>query len=329
MNVVLDDGADRPPAGEAAAALPLALSSAVPVSTAMLATASRDKRLRSERLAAQGYVISSGQSRLRPYAVRLLPPLTGLALLLLVWSIAAATVAGFPAPVATWEAAAVLFDAAWRRDGVAGIAWQVLASLRRLGLGFGMAAVIGIPLGFVAGRLTFVARVLGPVVGLFKPVAPLACLPVGLLIFKAGGPAIVAVIAIAALWPMLHHTAAGVRRVPHDYMNVARVLNLSEWKILSRIQAPAALPHILVGARRAAVAAWMVAVAAEMLDGGPHGLAAGAYPGLGLGFRLRAAWDAGDMAFVLIAIVLAGLVGLVLELVLAGAAKVFTYADVE
>jgi len=311
MNVVLDD-----------AALPSTFSS----------TAPRDKRLRSERLAAQGYVLSSGQSRLRPHVLRLLPPATGLALLLLAWSIAATTIAGFPAPLATWNGAVALFDAALRRDGTAGpgIAWQILASLRRLGTGFAVAALAGIPLGFLAGRLAFVAGIVAPVAGLFKLVAPLAFLPVSLLVFKAGSPAFVAVIAAGAFWPLMHHTAIGVRRVPQDYMNVARVLKLSQWKILTRIEAPAALPHIFVGARRAVVAAWMVTIAAEML-GGADGAGGSPGPGAipGLGFALRAAWRAGDMTFILIAIVVTGLLGLIIEQLLVGAATLFTYADVE
>lgn len=301
MNVLLDEGVLPSPA---------ATSSTTP----------RDKRLRSERLAAQGYVLSTGQSRLRPHVMRLLPPAAGLALLLLAWSIAAATIANFPAPLATWDAAVVLFDGAWSHDG---IGWQILASLKRLGFALSLAAFVGIPLGFLAGRLAFVAGVVAPVAGLLKPVAPLAFVPVALLVVKAGDTAVVAVIALGAFWPLMHHTATGVRRVPQDYMNVARVLKLSQWKILSRIEAPAALPYIFVGARRAAVAGWMVTIAAEMLigEGGPRGA--------GLGFRLRAGWDAGDLTLVLIAMVSAGLLGLIIEQLLQAAARLLTYADVE
>jgi nitrate/nitrite transport system permease protein len=132
---------------------------------------------------------------------------------------------------------------------------------------FGLAAAIGIPLGFILGRFTFLNAMASPVISLLRPVSPLAWLPIGLLVFKAANPAAIWVIFISSIWPMIINTAVGVQRVPQDYLNVARVLNLSEWKVVTRILFPATLPYVLTGIRLSIGVAWLVIVAAEMLTG--------------------------------------------------------------
>ena len=164
-------------------------------------------------------------------AVKLiLPPLVGIALVLLVWQIIAARNSAFPTPLATFKEALVLFADPFYRNSPndQGIGWNVLASLKRVGVGFGLAALVGIPLGFIIGRVQFIGRMFGPIISLLKPVSPLAWLPIGLLVFKSADPAAIWSIFICSIWPMVINTAVGVQRVPQDYMNVARVLNLSE-----------------------------------------------------------------------------------------------------
>ena len=100
--------------------------------------------------------------------------------------------------------------------------------LERVGMGFGLAAVVGIPLGFLIGRFTLLNRAISPLISLLKPVSPLAWLPIGLLVFKAANPAAIWTIFICSIWPMVVNTAVGVQRVPADYLNVARVLKLPE-----------------------------------------------------------------------------------------------------
>jgi hypothetical protein len=107
----------------------------------------------------------------------------------------------------------------------------VLSSLKRVGIGFGFAALVGIPMGFIIGRFAFMNRMFEPIISLLRPVSPLAWLPIGLLVFQKADPAATWTIFICSIWPMILNTAQGVQRVPQDYLNVARVLGLSEWKI--------------------------------------------------------------------------------------------------
>lgn len=253
--------------------------------------------------------------------LRIVPPVLGLGLLLLLWEmIAKSADSGIPTPAVTWEAAVKLFSDPFYSNGPndQGIGWNVLSSLQRVGLGFGMAALIGIPVGFAIGRFGFLSRMFNPLISLLRPVSPLAWLPIGLLVFKGANPAAIWTIFICSIWPMIINTAVGVQRVPQDYMNVARVLNLSEWKIVTKILLPAVLPYMLTGVRLAVGTAWLVIVAAEMLTGG-----------VGIGFWVWDEWNNLNVAHIIIAIFTIGLVGLVLEFALIKLATAFTYEDVK
>ena len=253
-------------------------------------------------------------------AVKLvLPPVLGIALVVLVWQMIALRNDNFPTPLATLQEALVLFADPFYRNSPndQGIGWNVLASLKRVALGFGLAALIGIPLGFLIGRVRFVGGMFGPIISLLKPVSPLAWLPIGLLVFKSADPAAIWSIFICSIWPMIINTAVGVQRVPQDYMNVARVLNLSEWKILTKILLPSALPYILTGVRLAIGTAWLVIVAAEMLTGG-----------VGIGFWVWDEWNNLNVAHIIIAIVVIGVVGLLLEQALVALARAVTHEQV-
>ena len=278
-----------------------------------------DKVTRSARLAARGIVFGNRPSRLGPWVLKILPPLLGLALLVLVWQIIAAKNSNFPTPLVTWDAALMLFADPFYSNGPndQGIGWNILASLKRVAVGFGLAAVVGIPLGFMIGRFKFIAGMFNPIVSLLKPVSPLAWLPIGLLVFKAADPAAIWSIFICSIWPMIINTAVGVQRVPQDYMNVARVLNLSEWKIITKILLPSVLPYMLTGVRLAIGTAWLVIVAAEMLTGG-----------VGIGFWVWDEWNNLNVPHIIIAIVVIGVVGLALEQALVLLAKSFTYEEV-
>jgi nitrate ABC transporter permease subunit len=163
----------------------------------------------------------------------------------------------------------------------------------------------------------FFGAMFGPIISLLKPVSPLAWLPIGLLVFKSANPAAIWSIFICSIWPMIINTAVGVQRVPQDYMNVARVLNLSEWKVLTKILLPSALPYILTGVRLAIGTAWLVIVAAEMLTGG-----------VGIGFWVWDEWNNLNVPHIIIAIVIIGVVGLLLEQALMALARAFTYEQV-
>ena len=249
--------------------------------------------------------------------LRVLPPILGVALLVGVWALLTAKSTTFPTPWATFEAAAKLFSDPFYSKGPndQGIGWNVLNSLERVGLGFGLAALVGIPLGFIIGRFTFFNRMAQPLISLLKPVSPLAWLPIGLLVFKSANPAAIWTIFICSIWPMVINTAVGVQRVPQDYLNVARVLALSEWKVITRILLPAVLPYMLTGVRLSVGTAWLVIVAAEMLTGGQ-----------GIGFWLWDEWNNLNVAHILIAIFVIGGVGLALEALLMAIARRFEYA---
>jgi nitrate/nitrite transport system permease protein len=243
--------------------------------------------------------------------------LLGLSLFCAGWALLAHYRADLPGPVATWASAVELFADPFYDNGPndQGIGWNVLNSLGRVGAGFGLAALIGIPLGFMIGRFTFLAEMMAPIISLLRPVSPLAWLPIGLLVFQKANPASIWVIFISSIWPMLISTAAGVRLVPQDYLNVARVLQLSEWKVFTRILFPAVLPHVMTGVRLSIGVAWLVIVAAEMLTGG-----------VGLGFWVWDEWNNLNVAHIIIAIFVVGLVGLLLEQLLLLVARRFDYA---
>ncbi|WP_414691520.1 nitrate ABC transporter permease [Noviherbaspirillum sp.] len=256
---------------------------------------------------------------LKPYFLAVLPPVLGIALLVLVWEIVAAKSTGFPTPAVTLEHAIKLFSDPFYQKGPndQGIGWNLWSSLKRVATGFGMAALVGIPLGFMIGRFKFLSGMFNPIISLLKPVSPLAWLPIGLLVFKAANPAAIWAIFICSIWPMIINTAVGVQRVPQDYMNVAKVLNLSEWKIVTKILFPSVLPYMLTGVRLAIGTAWLVIVAAEMLTGG-----------VGIGFWVWDEWNNLNVPHIIIAIVVIGVVGLLLEQALVAIARAFTYEEV-
>ena len=258
--------------------------------------------------------------RLRLHSRQLLqtfiPPLCGFGLLLAIWAIIAMTNKSIPGPIAVWQSAVPLFSDPFYSNGPndQGIGWNILSSLRRVGLGFGFAALVGIPAGFLLGRFTFLNRALDPVIALLRPVSPLAWLPIGLLVFKRADPAATWTIFICSIWPMILNTAQGVRRVPQDYMNVARVLNLSEMKIITKILFPSVLPYMLTGIRLSIGTAWLVIVAAEMLTGG-----------VGIGFWVWDEWNNMNGQHIIIAIFVIGLIGLLLEQLLLLIARRFSF----
>ena len=255
----------------------------------------------------------------RELGLKVVPPIFGIALLIGIWALLTMKSTTFPTPAATFTEAVKVFSDPFYRKGPndQGIGWNILFSLERVAVGFGLAALVGIPAGFAIGRFEVLSRMLSPLISLLRPVSPLAWLPIGLLVFKAANPAAIWTIFICSIWPMVINTAVGVQRVPSDYLNVARVLNLSEWKIVTKILFPAVLPYMLTGVRLSVGTAWLVIVAAEMLTGG-----------VGIGFWVWDEWNNLNVPHILIAIVVIGVVGLLLELLLVNIAKRFSFDTV-
>ncbi len=255
-------------------------------------------------------------ARAREWVMAILPPLLGLLVFGAIWQAVALQNKSIPGPLPVWDAAVALFSRPFYDNGPndQGIGWNILNSLKRVGLGFGLAALVGIPAGFIIGRFKFLAAMAAPVISLLRPVSPLAWLPIGLLVFKSANPASIWVIFISSIWPIILNTAAGVSQVPQDYLNVARVLNLPEHKVITKILLPAVLPHLLTGIRLSIGVAWLVIVAAEMLTGG-----------VGIGFWVWDEWNNLNVAHIIIAIFVVGIVGLLLEQALVKLASFFDY----
>ncbi len=290
--------------------------SAQPPGTEVIAT---EKPARRPRRPLAANSSSRVRQQLSATAMKIVAPLVGAALLVLIWQLITIKNATFPTPLVTFHEAVKMFSDPFYRNSPndQGIGWNLLASLQRVAVGFGLAALVGIPLGFVIGRVKFVSAMFSPIISLLKPVSPLAWLPIGLLVFQSANPAAIWSIFICSIWPMIINTAVGVQRVPQDYMNVARVLNLSEWKILTKILLPSALPYVLTGVRLSIGTAWLVIVAAEMLTGG-----------VGIGFWVWDEWNNLNVPHIIIAIVAIGFVGLLLEQALMALARAFTYEQV-
>jgi len=257
-----------------------------------------------------------GAALSRAFWQAVLPPALGLGLLVGLWAlVSASTGRSIPTPYETWLQAVEVFSNPFYRNGPndQGVGWNVLASLQRVAVGFGLAAVVGIPAGFAIGRFAFLSRMFNPLISLLRPVSPLAWLPIGLLVFKGANPAAIWTIFICSIWPMVINTAVGVQRVPQDYLNVARVLNLSEWKVLTKILFPSVLPYMLTGVRLAVGTAWLV-----ILTGG-----------VGIGFWVWDEWNNLNVKNIIIAIFVIGIVGLLLEAALVKLATAFTFEEVK
>ncbi len=248
--------------------------------------------------------------------IKVLAPLAGIGLLIAIWALLTMKSSTFPTPMATWQEAVKLFSDPFYNNGPndQGLGWNILYSLKRVAVGFGLAALVGIPMGFLIGRSKVFAAMFNPLISLLRPVSPLAWLPIGLLVFKSADPAAIWTIFICSIWPMIINTAVGVQRVPEDYLNVAKVLNLSEWKIVTKILLPSVLPYMLTGVRLSVGTAWLVIVAAEMLTGG-----------VGIGFWVWDEWNNLNVAHIIIAIFVIGIVGLLLENALVAIANRFSF----
>lgn len=234
----------------------------------------------------------------------ILPAIT-FGVILMVWTVAqAAFLPTFPSVPEVWAKAVETFASPFYVGGPndMGIAWQVMYSLGRVLSGFFLALAVGIPVGFLIGSNKTFEQAWMPLIAILRPVSPLAWLPIGLLIFRAVDPSAIFVIFITSIWPVILNTAAGVKAIPQDYLNVARVLNFNRREMVTKIYVPATLPYMLTGMQLSLGTAWMVIVAAEMLTGG-----------IGIGFYIWDEWNNLSVPSIIVAIVVIGCVGILLE----------------
>ena len=231
-------------------------------------------------------------------------PLVGIGLAGLGWWYASTVVTDLPSPMKTWEESKlyVLEPLAKRGEMDQGMGLLAYYSLIRVARGFFLGILIGTPLGFLLGVSVPLHRMLDPVIQVLRPISPLAWLPLGLVIFQKSEPAALFAIAVCSMWPTVLNTMAGVRAIPQDYWNIAKVLRLSRLTTFTKIVLPAALPQMFTGFRLSLGIAWLVIVAAEMLTGTP-----------GVGGFLWQEYNSLIYSHILLAILTIGVVGFLLD----------------
>jgi nitrate/nitrite transport system permease protein len=234
----------------------------------------------------------------------LLLPLVGIGLALVVWWAASQKVPDLPSPMRTWqESKLYILEPLTKRGEVdQGIGLLAYYSLVRVAQGFLLGAVIGTPLGFLLGVSPLMSRMFDPLMQVMRPISPLAWLPLGLVLFQKSEPAALFAIAVCSMWPTIINTMMGVRAIPQDYWNVAKVLRLSRTTTFLKVIVPATLPYMFTGYRLSLGIAWLVIVASEMLTGTP-----------GVGGFLWQEYNSLIYAHILLAIVTIGVIGFVLD----------------
>lgn len=246
--------------------------------------------------------------RLERLAGAIVAPFAGFCLLVLGWQMIALHNPAVPTPLDIFQAfVQELSNAFPERSGNGsgddGLGWTLLVTFERLTRGFLLALAISLPLGFLLGRHPMLCTLCQPIMNVFRHVSPLAWVPFGLLVFDDPEAAALWTIFICASWPMTANTAEALRRVPADYMTLARLLDLPERKVMLRILLPAALPQLVTGMRQGLNTAWIVIVAAELFINAR-----------GIGSWLRAALDDMNSGRVLLAIWMVGILGLLIDL---------------
>jgi nitrate/nitrite transport system permease protein len=261
------------------------------------------------RPAAPGRLQAWAQAAGRTFLTHVLPPLVIIGFLLLVWQVLGARPgAALPSPTKvvqdTWE----LIAHPWYDHGGndVGIAWQLLASLKRVAYGYSLAVVVGVSLGVLVGQSTWALRGLDPLFQVLRTVPPLAWLPISLAGFRDGHPSAIFVIFITSIWPIIINTSIGIRNIPDDYRNVAKVIRLNGLEYFGKIMLPAAAPFIFSGLRIGVGLSWLAIIAAEMLIGG-----------VGIGFFIWDAWNSSRISDIILALVYVGLVGFALDRIVA------------
>lgn len=267
-------------------------------------------------------------------------PLVGIGIFLVIWQLIAGSVkttqmqddfgdtitkttrvgvsADLPSPAETWTASKPYLVEPFAKRGELD---QGILSFTKLSLwlvmqGYVIALAIATPLGFLLGLSKTFTKAVDPIIQVLRPVSPLAWFPLGLVLFSsvklmdgsgktvfgASDAAALFTIAVCAMWPTVMNTAVGVRAVPQDYLNVAKVLKLSRTKTLFKVLLPATLPYMFTGFRLSLGIAWLVIVAVEMLTGRP-----------GVGGFLWQEYNAGSYSRIILCILTIGVIGLVLD----------------
>jgi bicarbonate transport system permease protein len=242
----------------------------------------------------------------------ILPPILGIVGFLLVWQFLSSTgIIKLPGPISVWtdERTRILLMYPFMNSKTYGVGlfWQTLASLERVAKGYTLAAIVGIGMGVLVGTNPFLNRALDPIFQFLRMVAPLAWVPIALAALQQNEPAALFVIFVTSVWPILINTTEGVKQIPDDYNNVAKVLQLSRKEYYLNILFPSALPYIFTGLRIAIGLAWLAIIAAEIVMSGITGI----------GFFIWNAYQQNYISEILLAVVYIGAVGLLLDRLMA------------
>lgn len=235
-------------------------------------------------------------------------PLLGIGGFLLAWQLSASlNLTRLPGPLSLWtdeRTRELLLYPFYDRGGLdKGLFWQTMASLGRVAQGYVLAALVGISAGITVGLSPALNRALDPLFQFLRMVAPLAWVPIALVIFQKNQPAAIFVIFITAVWPILINTAEGVRQIPQDYRNVALVLQMSKGRFFTKVLLPSALPYIFTGLRISIGLAWLAIIAAEIVMSGI----------VGIGFFIWDAYQQNYVSDIVLAVIWIGAVGLLLD----------------
>ncbi|MCL8484991.1 MULTISPECIES: nitrate ABC transporter permease [Bradyrhizobium] len=252
----------------------------------------------------------------REAAVRVVPPLIVLALFLIVWELLCRRAgSALPPPSRVFsDTRELIFDPFFDHGGIdKGLFWHLEASLRRVAIGYAIAAIVGVAVGTLIGQSVWAMRGLDPIFQVLRTIPPLAWLPLSLAAFRDGQPSAIFVIFITSVWPIIINTAVGIRNIPQDYRNVAAVVQLNPLEFFAKIMIPAAAPYIFTGLRIGIGLSWLAIVAAEMLIGG-----------VGIGFFIWDAWNSSHISEIILALFYVGIIGFVLDRLIATVGKVVT-----
>lgn len=237
--------------------------------------------------------------------VRITPALVVIGLLVALWQITCSQPdSNLPSASTVFEETRYLIENPFYDNGGTdvGMGWQLLASLQRVAIGYTLAVICGVALGILVGQSVWAMRGLDPLFQVLRTVPPLAWLPLSLAGFQDSQPSALFVIFITSIWPIIINTSVGVRNIPLDYRNVARVVRLNGWQYFYKIMLPAAAPYIFSGLRIGIGLSWLAIIAAEMLVGG-----------VGIGFFIWDAWNSSRISDIILALIYVGLVGFALD----------------
>src|SRR3989339_63383 len=250
------------------------------------------------------------------YSNAVLLPLLLFGVVIAIWSAIAIQIPGFPPPGEVWSELLVVLSDPFYNNGAGdqGIALQLGNSLARVFGGFALAIAVGVPVGLLIGMSKSAYTAFNPYIQILKPVSPLAWLPLALFVFKEVTTTAIFVIFVTSIWPIIINTALGVRSVSEDYLNVARVLQLTAFERVFQIILPVAVPFIFTGMRLSLGIAWLVIVAAEMLTGG-----------VGIGFWIWDEYNNLNYSHIIIGIILIGIIGYILDAAMGLIADFFDY----